>query len=104
MFVCLFRYTDKNAYNLGVLVTKYQQRNGWSHRDLLRLCHLKSDKDELNIVFRYKIAIVTSSTLSYKGQPLNWDKLFETNVSQLSGVDLMNIFNTEVPLIAILLY
>ncbi|KAI6661890.1 60 kDa SS-A/Ro ribonucleoprotein-like [Oopsacas minuta] len=48
-------YTEKAPYPLSILVTKYQQRNGWSHRDLLRLCHLKTDRDELNIIFRYII-------------------------------------------------
>lgn len=32
-------YTSKDAGSLAYQVTKYQQRNGWSHRDLLRLAH-----------------------------------------------------------------
>jgi len=35
-------YTDKNATALAYQVTKYQQRNGWSHKDLLRLSHPKT--------------------------------------------------------------
>lgn len=35
-------YTDKNAFALAHQVTKYQQRNGWSHKDLLRLSHPKA--------------------------------------------------------------
>jgi 60 kDa SS-A/Ro ribonucleoprotein len=31
-------YADKGWDALGLQVTKYQQREGWSHRDLLRLC------------------------------------------------------------------
>jgi 60 kDa SS-A/Ro ribonucleoprotein len=31
-------YTDKSADNLAYDLVKYQQREGWSHRDLLRLC------------------------------------------------------------------
>ena len=32
-------YTEKEPKNLAYQVVKYQQRNGWSHRDLLRLSH-----------------------------------------------------------------
>jgi len=32
-------YLDKEPYRLAYQVVKYQQRDGWSHRDLLRLCH-----------------------------------------------------------------
>ena len=34
-------YTDKKLDALAMHITKYQQRNGWSHRDLLRLSHAK---------------------------------------------------------------
>jgi 60 kDa SS-A/Ro ribonucleoprotein len=32
-------YTDKTPEDLAYQCTKYAQRNGWSHRDVLRLCH-----------------------------------------------------------------
>lgn len=35
-------YTDKDPSALAYQVTKYQQRNGWSHKDLLRLSHPKA--------------------------------------------------------------
>jgi 60 kDa SS-A/Ro ribonucleoprotein len=34
-------YTSKEAGKLGYQLVKYQQRDGWSHRDLLRLSHPK---------------------------------------------------------------
>ncbi len=34
-------YGAKTAEEFAREVTKYQQRDGWSHRDLLRLCHAK---------------------------------------------------------------
>ncbi len=34
-------YKSKDAKNLAFQVSKYQSRNGWSHRDLLRLAHPK---------------------------------------------------------------
>lgn len=34
-------YADKGWDALGLQLAKYQQREGWSHRDLLRLCHVR---------------------------------------------------------------
>uniref|UniRef100_A0A8C0S9N0 RNA-binding protein RO60 n=1 Tax=Canis lupus familiaris TaxID=9615 RepID=A0A8C0S9N0_CANLF len=38
---------------LALAVTKYKQRNGWSHKDLLRLSHLKPSSEGLAIVTKY---------------------------------------------------
>ncbi|MGE3804402.1 MAG: TROVE domain-containing protein [Gemmataceae bacterium] len=38
-------YTAKDARDLAYQVTKYQQREGWSHRDLLRLAHPRASTD-----------------------------------------------------------
>lgn len=35
--------SQKDAEALGYQLAKYQQRDGWSHRDLLRLCHVKAN-------------------------------------------------------------
>lgn len=60
-FIDIFvRYTSKKPENLANLVTKYQQRNGWSHKDLLRLCHVKTDKTTHNIIFRFNFTILIS--------------------------------------------
>lgn len=47
-------YTEKDASKLAYQVTKYQQREGWSHRDLLRLSHAKATGD-VNEVLRYVV-------------------------------------------------
>jgi 60 kDa SS-A/Ro ribonucleoprotein len=36
-------YTDKDARDLAYQCVKYQQRDGWAHRDLLRLAHPKAE-------------------------------------------------------------
>lgn len=46
-------YTDKPVDKLAYQVVKYQQRDGWSHRDLLRLAHPKTDEKSRNAVFEY---------------------------------------------------
>ncbi len=48
-------YTDKDANSLALQVMKYQQRNGWSHRDLLRLCHATATSPEMNATFRWVV-------------------------------------------------
>jgi 60 kDa SS-A/Ro ribonucleoprotein len=46
-------YTTKSARDLGYQVTKYQQRDGWSHRDLLRLAHPKAADPVVQAVLRW---------------------------------------------------
>jgi 60 kDa SS-A/Ro ribonucleoprotein len=44
---------DRDPEKLAMQVTKYAQRNGWSHRDVLRLCHFKTEDSALNNVLKY---------------------------------------------------
>lgn len=46
-------YTDREPKDLALQTIKYQQRNGWSHRDLLRLSHAKANTPEMNATFRW---------------------------------------------------
>lgn len=48
-------YTKKRADKLAYQMVKYQQRDGWSHADLLRLCHPKPPTPEHNALFRWAI-------------------------------------------------
>lgn len=55
-------YLGKDLDSLAYQIIKYQQRDGWSHRDLLRLSHPKG-VEEYNDLFGY----VTKKTLPSKG-------------------------------------
>ena len=46
-------YANKSASQLSMLVTKYKQREGWSHQDVLRLAHITPPSKAHDIVFRY---------------------------------------------------
>ena len=46
-------YTSKAADDLAYQVAKYQQREGWSHRDLLRLAHPAAPTDAHRAVFDF---------------------------------------------------
>lgn len=44
-------YTTKTVEDLAYQVVKYRQREGWSHRDLLRLSHPQTDDDARKRLF-----------------------------------------------------
>ncbi|HCB03436.1 MAG TPA: TROVE domain-containing protein [Nocardioides bacterium] len=44
-------YTDQDADSVGYQAVKYRQREGWSHRDLLRLAHPRTDVAALKDTF-----------------------------------------------------
>lgn len=46
-------YTEKSPNRLAYQVVKYRQREGWSHRDLLRLAHPETEEDSLQALFRW---------------------------------------------------
>ncbi|TVM02998.1 MAG: TROVE domain-containing protein [Candidatus Brocadia sp. WS118] len=46
-------YQEKSVDDLAYQVVKYQSRDGWSHRDLLRLAHPKTDDPQRNWVYKY---------------------------------------------------
>lgn len=48
-------YLTKDASALALQAIKYQQRDGWSHRDLLRLSHVKSSDAKQDAVLRWMI-------------------------------------------------
>jgi 60 kDa SS-A/Ro ribonucleoprotein len=46
-------YTQTPAQRLAMQAVKYQQRDGWSHRDLLRLTHPVAPTDNHNLIFHW---------------------------------------------------
>lgn len=49
-------YKSKTADQVAHQIIKYQQRNGWSHRDLLRLAHPSAPTPAHQAAFRYAVA------------------------------------------------
>ena len=68
-------YTAKPAREVGYQVLKYPSRDGWAHRDALRLAHPKAPTVAHDLVFRY-------ATKGWEG------------VVTLEGVDDMEIVET----------
>jgi 60 kDa SS-A/Ro ribonucleoprotein len=48
-------YTRKSPRDLAYQVLKYQARDGWSHRDALRLAHPKAPSFDHDLLFRYAV-------------------------------------------------
>ncbi|XP_046844070.1 60 kDa SS-A/Ro ribonucleoprotein-like [Xenia sp. Carnegie-2017] len=52
-------YKKKDPWKLAMDLTKYQKREGWSHRDVARLMHLRSEgtdvSDELFVIMMYVV-------------------------------------------------
>lgn len=46
-------YNSKDAKHLAFQCTKYRTRNGWSHRDLLRLAHPKPCDHDHDVLYKY---------------------------------------------------
>jgi 60 kDa SS-A/Ro ribonucleoprotein len=48
-------YTGKTPGDLAYQLLKYQARDGWAHRDALRLAHPKAPSYEHDVLFRYAV-------------------------------------------------
>lgn len=48
-------YTGQDAREVAFQVAKYQSRDGWSHRDLLRLAHPTAPTNEHNLIFNWVV-------------------------------------------------
>jgi 60 kDa SS-A/Ro ribonucleoprotein len=46
-------YNSKSEKDLMYHITKYQNRNNWTHRDVLRLSHIKNSDINYNNIYRY---------------------------------------------------
>jgi len=50
-------YLEKDAHRLGLQIAKYRQRNGWTHRDVLRKCGGEIPRDAGNqALLRYAVS------------------------------------------------
>lgn len=51
-------YLNKNPHRLGLQVAKYRQRNGWTHRDVLRKCggEITDTSEEQQAILRWVVS------------------------------------------------
>ena len=82
-------YTGRSPFALAKQVTKYSQRNGWSHRDILRKCHAQGDG-------------LTQEVLQFVTQPDTWfktlsvDQNSETNQYLIASNEAKNATKSRI--------
>lgn len=83
-------YLSKDIRSLEYQLAKYQSREGWSHRDVLRLSHPIADSTSRNALFAW--AVGKGLTDEYTGQYIHAMEWLNTNpnasISQV--VDMIN--------------
>ena len=68
-------YLTKDAKHLAMAVTKYKQRNGWSHLDLVRLTHVKTNEPLHQCIFRYIVKGIDVATQDFNGKSEKADEI-----------------------------
>ena len=74
-------YVAKNAPQLALQAVKYQQRDGWSHRDMLRLAHPRAKNVSQDAVFRWMVG----GTEALGARRVARRKLCESQYGELSA-------------------
>jgi len=62
-------YTEKTPRELAHQLSKYQKRGGWSHQDLLRMCHVKASEPS-NTALRWAVGKGIESNAMDASSPL----------------------------------
>jgi 60 kDa SS-A/Ro ribonucleoprotein len=71
-------YLDKSEMELVYQVTKYKNRNGWTHRDVLRLSHIKPLNEDMNDIFWYIVHGTLIEPLTYpEGKGLEYIRAYD---------------------------
>ena len=52
-------YTSRSVDSLALQLVKYRQRDGWTHKDVLRLSHPKASNPEMGELFKYAVGKAT---------------------------------------------
>lgn len=59
-------YVDRPVPDLAYQLVKYQQRNGWSHRDLLRLSHPKAATASQQALFHWAVSGELDAAIAFE--------------------------------------
>lgn len=84
-------YTDKSADQVAFQAVKYRQRNGWTHRDLLRLSHPKGlDEGVVNFILGNDNKVVDNGVTA--PEIITAFKLLQAATSEKAVVKLLEQF------------
>lgn len=88
-------YMRQRPDQLENQVTKYRQRDGWTHRDVLRLAHVKPWSTHAQDVFSYVVARDAKKVLPKSLEGLPVVKKFETLQAAADNVGLVEALVTS---------
>lgn len=63
-------YLNQDANRLAYQLVKYRQRNGWTHRDVLRLAHPKATREEHQLLLEWAAKKTASDEVTQSAFPL----------------------------------
>lgn len=90
-------YTSMPIDRLALQLTKYQQRNGWCHRDLLRLSHAKTDDKARDLLFKFA---VNGSTEGLENPTIiAFQKLREEGIDDAAAAQIVDQFRLPIELV-----
>lgn len=79
-------YTSKDAENVAYQAVKYRQREGWSHRDLLRLSHPTTQNPAMRATFAW----IAQQTTGFETPPLI-EAFLKANNPETTLSDISNL-------------
>jgi len=83
-------YNDKPLDKLAYHLVKYRQRYGWTHRDILRLAHPKTDDEGRNMVYGWVTGAVVRSNDDYE-RISNYTRIFKDREGKERGTEYTNL-------------
>ncbi|XP_064624704.1 RNA-binding protein Ro60-like [Lineus longissimus] len=83
----------KNPKRLAMHVTKYRNRNGWTHRDVFRLSHPKPESDAIGSIVKYVIKGLETAKKDYSSDTSAEDTI--AVLEFLSAVEKAKDSNSE---------
>jgi 60 kDa SS-A/Ro ribonucleoprotein len=87
-------YTEKPPMKLAMDVTKYQKREGWSHADVARVTHPKSDNPAIQCVLKYAVRGFDEMLKAFPDSDQNSEEL-NSVLSFLKAVEEMKSLTME---------
>jgi len=82
-------YNDRTPQSLAYQVLKYQSRDGWSHRDLLRLSHPKPVTEAHDSIYNWVVSGSIESSYSPDFDQIAAFESLKANPSEKHAVDLI---------------
>lgn len=87
-------YIEKPPLKLAMDITKYQKREGWTHADIARVAHVKSDNPATQCVLKYAVRGFTEMLTAFPESDNNSDEL-NSVLSFLKAVEEMKKLNID---------